>query len=181
MHWKTVESEYIYRSPFGSLRKDKCQLPDGQVIDGYYVHEYSDWVNAVVITKDKQLVLVEQYRHAGNGLFLEIPAGKIEANETYEEGILREIREETGYTSETMPVLLGEWMVNPATQTNKIRSYLLVDAYQATEQELDDTEDIIVQLMNFENFGKLVKEGEITTQLFSISAYYLAKAFLAEK
>jgi ADP-ribose pyrophosphatase len=42
---------------------------------------------------------VEQYRYAGDDMYLEIPAGKIEENESYEEGILREVKEETGFTS----------------------------------------------------------------------------------
>ena len=97
--WKTISSKYLYKSPFGNLRIDSCQLPNGSVIENYYVNEYSDWVNAVVITKDNKVVLVEQYRHAGNDFFLEIPAGKVEDNESHEEGILREIKEETGYIS----------------------------------------------------------------------------------
>lgn len=175
MKWKTLKSEYLYKTPFGNLRKDKCELPNGIVIDDYYVNEYSDWVNAVVITKDRKIVLVEQYRYAGNEIFLEIPAGKIEENESYEEGILREVREETGYTSETKSILLGEFMVNPATQNNKIKSYLILDAYKAFDQELDDSEDLVIKLFDFEELGTLIREKKVMTQLFSVSAYYMAK------
>lgn len=60
MKWNTIDSEYLYKSLFGNLRKDKCELPNGLVIDEYYVNEYSDWVNAIVITKENKVVLVEQ-------------------------------------------------------------------------------------------------------------------------
>lgn len=136
--WKTLDSHYLYKTPFGNLRKDKCELPNGKIINDYYVNEYSDWVNAIVITKDNNVVLVEQYRYAGGDFFLEIPAGKIEENESYEEGLLRELREETGFTSKTKPIKLGELMVNPAIQTNKVITYLVVDAYKELEQDLDD-------------------------------------------
>ncbi|WP_409271932.1 NUDIX hydrolase [Neobacillus sp. SCS-31] len=176
--WKTLASEYFYKTPFGNLRKDTCQLSNGIVINDYYVNEYADWVNAVVITEDNKIVLVKQYRHAGNDFFLEIPAGKIEENETYEEGILREVREETGFTSNTAPVKLGEFMVNPATQTNKIITYLIQGAYKASEQTLDSTEEIQVKLVDFKNFGRLMGSGEIKTQLFTASAYYMAKDYI---
>lgn len=179
--WKTLSSEYFYKTPFGNLRKDKCQLPNGMVINDYYVNEYSDWENAIVITKENKVVLVEQYRYAGEGFFLEIPAGKIEENESYEEGILRELREETGFTSRTKPIKLGEFMVNPATQTNKVITYLIVDAFKVYEQDLDDTEEIDVHLYDFDDMGKALKEGQIKTQLFTAYAYYMAKEFLAEK
>lgn len=178
--WKTLKTEYLYKTPFGNQRKDTCELPNGLVIEEYYVNEYSDWVNAVVITKENQIVLVEQYRYAGNDFFLEIPAGKIEELESHEEGILREVREETGYTSLTKPILLGEFMINPATQNNKMKSFLIVNAYKEYEQELDDTEDITVALIDFEEMGYLIKNSKIKTQLLTVSAYYMAQATLYE-
>ncbi|WP_059172204.1 NUDIX hydrolase [Bacillus sp. FJAT-27445] len=173
--WNTLASEYLYKTPFGNLRKDTCQLSNGIVIKDYYVNEYSDWVNAVVITEDSKIVLVKQYRHAGGDFFLEIPAGKIEENETHEEGILREVREETGFSSKAAPVKLGEFMVNPATQTNKVITYLIQDAFKETEQTLDYTEEIDVKLVDFNDFGGLIGAGEIKTQLFTASAYFMAK------
>lgn len=179
--WKTVRSEYFYKTPYGNLRKDKCELPNGIVINDYYINEYSDWVNAIVITQENKIVLVEQYRYAGDDIFLEIPAGKIEENESYEEGILREVREETGYTSLTQPIKLGEFMVNPATQTNKIITYLILDAFKGFEQELDDVEDINVSLFDFIELGNLIRTNQIKTQLFTATAYYMAKDFLARE
>lgn len=179
--WKTLKSEYLYQTPFGNLRKDSCRLPNGLIIDDYYVNEFADWVNAIVVTKEQQILLVEQYRYAGQGVYLEIPAGKIEKGESDEEGILREIREETGYASLEKPVLLGEFMVNPATQTNKIKTFLVKEAYQAGGQELDATEDINVKLYDFKEFGHMIQTQSIQTQLFTVSAYYMAKAILEEE
>jgi ADP-ribose pyrophosphatase len=175
--WKTIKSEYIYKTPFGNLRKDACQLPNGVIINDYFVNEYEDWVNAVVLTKDKQIVFVEQYRHPGKGFYLEIPAGKIEEGESHEEGILRELREETGFTSTAKPIKLGEFMVNPATQTNKVVTFLILDAFNEYEQELDETEEIEVKFIPFDSIEEMIQEQKIT-QLFSVSAYYMAKDYL---
>lgn len=178
--WKTLKTEYVHKSPYGNIRKDICELPNGMVINDYYVNEYSDWVNAVVLTKEKQVVLVEQYRHAGRDIYLEIPAGKREVDETDEEGIIREIIEETGYISHLSPIFLGEFMINPATQNNKIKTYLLLDAFQQFQQDLDQTEEINIQLMDFELLGSLINTNEIKTQLFTAHAYYMAKIFLSK-
>ena len=178
--WKTLKSEYVHSSPYGNIRKDICELPNGIVINDYYFNEYSDWVNAVVLTKENQIVLVEQYRHAGNDIYLEIPAGKREHEETDEEGILREIKEETGFISHQKPILLGEFMINPTTQNNKIRTYLLLDAYKQYEQDLDETEEINIKVMDFELLGSLIKTNDIKTQLFTAHAYNMTKIFLSE-
>ena len=175
--WKKLSSDYVFKSSFGNLRKDKLVLPDGNLIDTYYVNEYDDWVNAIVLTKDQHIVLVRQYRHAAQDFFLEIPAGKPEENESHEEAIVREVREETGYTTEQVPIKLGEFYVNPATQTNKVITYLLLDAYQAFEQDLDPTEFIDVHLVELDDMDKLIASGEIN-QLFTASAYYMVKSFL---
>lgn len=178
--WNTLKSDYLYRTPFGNLRKEACKLPNGFIIEEFYINEYPDWVNAVVLTKEKEMVLVEQYRHGGGDFYLEIPAGKLEADENDEEGVLREVLEETGYTSHTRPMLLGDYMVNPAVQTNKIRTYLLLDAFQVQTQQLDATEEIDVVLADFDNFEEQIRSGTIKTQLFTASAYYMARAFLAQ-
>jgi ADP-ribose pyrophosphatase len=178
--WKTLKSEYLHKSPFGNIRKDSCELPNGIVINDYYVNEYSDWVNAVVITKENKVVLVEQYRYAGEDFFLEVPAGKKEGNETHEEGLIRELKEETGYTSLRNPIFLGEFMVNPATQNNKVRTYLVLEAFKAYDQDLDDTEDIKVKLFDFDSFGNQITKNKIKTQLFTANAYFMAKNFIAE-
>jgi ADP-ribose pyrophosphatase len=172
--WKLVSSEYVYQTPFGNLRRDTCELPDRKGMVDYYVHEYSDWVNAIVVTKDKKIILVEQYRHPGGDFFLEIPAGKVEENETHEEGIIREVREETGYISTMKPILLGEFMVNPATQTNKVISYLLVDAFQAHPQEVDLTEVAGVKVIDFDELDQMIND-QVVNQLFTVCAFHLAK------
>jgi len=169
--WKTLSSTYLYKTKFGNVRKDTVQLPSNLVINDYYVNEYSDWVNAVVITDKNQIVLVEQYRHAAGDFFLEIPAGKIEEYETKEVGIMREVREETGYFSNKNPILLGEYFVNPAIQVNKISTYLIIEAVQSENQELDTTEDIQVKLFNFEDVQKMIHNCTIT-QLFTVHAFF---------
>ncbi|MQR94547.1 NUDIX hydrolase [Fictibacillus phosphorivorans] len=177
--WKTIKTRYIYQTPFGHLRTDSCELSNGETIDNYYVHEYPDWVNAIVLTKEKQIVLVEQYRHPGNDFYLEIPAGKVEEDESYEEGIIREVQEETGFTSLKKPILLGEFMVNPATQTNKVLTFLILDAFQSSSQNLDENEDVTLKIIPFDHIEQLIEDHKVT-QLFTVSAYYLAKNYLSK-
>lgn len=176
--WKVLKSEYNFTSPFGNLRRDTCEMPDGTVIEDYYVNEYADWVNAVVLTEDEEIILVEQYRHPGNDFYLEIPAGKVEEGESYEEAIRREIREETGYGSEQELIHLGEFMVNPATQTNKVITFLMLGAKRIHEQDLDEAEVLEVKALPFDNMREMILKKEIT-QLFTVTAYHLAKSVIS--
>jgi ADP-ribose pyrophosphatase len=95
--WKVLDSEYLIERPWLTARRDKVELPDGRVIDEYYVLEYPDWVNVIAITKDGKFVMETQYRHALGVNSIELPCGVMEEGETPMEAAKRELLEETGY------------------------------------------------------------------------------------
>lgn len=172
---KQVDSIYLEKNPrFLSIRKDTVDLEKGIRIDGYIVAESSNWVNAVVLSKDNHLILVKQFRYAVKETVLEIPAGSIEECETPEEAVIREVREETGYTSKEPPLFLGEHYVNPAHFTNAIRSYLILEAENTEKQDLDEAEEIEVVRIPFEEVDEWIESGKLK-QLFSINAILLAQ------
>ncbi|WP_152657328.1 NUDIX hydrolase [Oceanobacillus sp. CFH 90083] len=172
--WKVLDSEYLYKTAHGNLRKDKCLLENDLVIEQYHVNEFADWVNAVVMTKKQEVILVKQYRHGGNDFFYEVPAGVAEEGESNTQAIKREVLEETGFQSDTEPIWLGEFFVNPATQNNKVISYFIPDAYPASAQNLDATENIEVHKIPIIELEKRINNGEIL-QMFSNFAFLLAK------
>ncbi|RYL88893.1 NUDIX hydrolase [Sporolactobacillus sp. THM19-2] len=176
--WKTLHSDYLYKTPYGNLRTDQCLLPNGMTINDYHVMEYDDWVNGVVLTRDGKLVLVEQYRQGGGDFFLEIPGGKMEKDESFEEGILREVREETGYVSSARPVLLGNYMVNPAAQNNRLHIYLIREAVKTAEQNLDPTEDITIHLVTFDQLDELIRAHRVRISFFTVAACAMARPFI---
>ena len=49
--------------------------------------------------------------------------------------------------------------------------------FKECEQELDETEEIEVKLIPFDLIEEMIREQKIT-QLFSVSAYYMAKDML---
>ena len=62
--------------------------------------EYPDWVDVIALTAERNVVLVDQYRHAVGQIRTEFPAGVVDAAETPLAAIKRELLEETGYASE---------------------------------------------------------------------------------
>jgi ADP-ribose pyrophosphatase len=172
--WTVIERNYIYKTPFGNLRSDKVVLPNNQVIENYYVNEYPDWVNIVAITKNYEILLVKQYRHGCEDFFIEIPAGKVDEKEDSASAVMRELREETGYTSDVPPLKLGRFYTNPAVSNNTITTYFIKDCYKISEQKLDPTENVELLVIPVSEFEKMIKEGVIN-QLFTVFAYTLAK------
>lgn len=164
--WKTLSSEYLFKRPWLTARKDKVQLPDGTVNDEYYVLEYPVWINVIAITKEGKFVMVEQYRHGLQDIFTELVAGVAEDGETPLEAARRELAEETGYTG-------GDWELstvicaNPSSQNNLSYSFIARGVEKTLEQHLDRTEDINVKLLDEEEVFDMLQKDQVKQALMA--------------
>lgn len=59
--WKIIKSEYLFRRPWLTVRRDCVELPDGRQNPEFYVMEYPDWVNVIALTEDGKFVMERQY------------------------------------------------------------------------------------------------------------------------
>jgi 8-oxo-dGTP pyrophosphatase MutT (NUDIX family) len=106
--------------PLFQVRQDEIELPNGKVIDDYFVR---------------------QYRQAVGDFFIELPAGRFNADEEGAEAAgLRELREEIGYIADTVRKI-GTLYDKPSKDTNLIHLFIAEDVVKVEEQEdLDVTE-----------------------------------------
>ena len=164
--WKIISSEYLVQRPWLTARRDVAELPDGRVNQEYYVLEYPDWVNIIAITKDGQMIMERQYRHALGKTCYELPCGVIEDGETPLEAAQRELLEETGFAGGEWQ----EWMTlspNPATSTNLAHSFLATGVEKVSGQHLDATEDIDVYLLDQDYVRDLLANNQILQALMA--------------
>lgn len=141
MHWKTVASRSIVRDRWIDLRADDCLTPAGQDISPYYVLSYPDWINVVAITPDDHILLVRQYRHAAGEVFWELPGGAVDSTDTdHAAAARRELEEETGYRAGRMEFVTTLYP-NPASHTNRLHTYLAIDATPVGAQQLEAGEE----------------------------------------
>ena len=180
-HWEILSSEKIFGNSYFNLTSDKCRLPDGRIMPKYFVVNFPDWVHMVALDSKKNIVLVNQYRHATKGFYLELPGGSTdpEHKEDPQLAAVRELEEETGYTSQKV-VSLGYHCPNPALMSNKVHCFLALDCVKTTEQNLDPYEDIEVVIKPFDEMLKLLKKGEIKHSLMAQSLL-LAENYLGKK
>jgi len=159
--WKVLESEYLHKRPWLTVRKEKLQMSNGKVIPEYYVLEYPNWVNIIAITKEGQFILVQQYRPGIGETCFELCAGVCEKEDpSLLASAQRELMEETGYGGGTW----SEFMrVAPnASAANNYSWCFIAEGVEKTgDQALDEAEELMVHLLNYEQVRELLSSGQI--------------------
>lgn len=170
--WKLIESEYIYQDNWFNARKDKCLKSDGSEVYPYYVLEYTDWACAVGITKNNEIILVKQYRHALGEICIELPGGCVDTSDkSLSETIEREFLEETGYSFKNTEYL-GYTSSNPSTNTNRMHMFLLTGGEKVNEQQLDKNEEIEVIIVSKDELKNLLQSNHIIQSMHVTTIFY---------
>ncbi len=154
----TIESKDIYQGRIIKLRVDTVQLPSGRTTTREIV-EHEDAVCVVPIDENNNVLMVRQYRKAAQLNLLEVPAGGVEADETPDETVLRELQEEVSVTSGSLRRLSGFW-VSPGWATEFMHAYLAMDLTPAS-LPADDDEYISVERVPLDSIPGLIESGEI--------------------
>ena len=142
------------------LRQDKVALPNGVVVDDYFVSLRPDIATVLPITAAGEVVFVRQYRHGIGQVLLELPAGTFEAGEDPLVAAQRELREETGYSADSWE-LISTVYNNPVKQNNRLHLFKAQPVKLVAEQQLDRTEDIEMVLKPLAAIPELIASGEI--------------------
>lgn len=151
---------------------DTVELPDGKEATRELVH-HRGAVCVLPLTDDGDVICVRQYRYAHGEALLEIPAGKLEENDTdHREAALRELSEETGAICKELRYL-GKLYPSPAIFTEVIHMYMAT-GLSFGEVHPDDDEFLEVEKIPLETLKDMVMSGEIydsKTQVCVLRAY----------
>ena len=152
-----ISSSKLYSGKI-SIRLDKYYL--GNKIIEKEIVEHSDSVGIVALDNEQNIILVEQFRIATGKSLLEIPAGKIEKDETPKMAALREMNEEIGYTGNLTP--LFQSYLAPGYDTEKMYFFLASDL-KISKNRLpqDKDEEIRIRPMTLNSALKKCISGNI--------------------
>jgi 8-oxo-dGTP pyrophosphatase MutT (NUDIX family) len=167
-NWKLIKTEVGPDLTLFRVRFDWLENPRNEHTVKATIVEAPDWVNVVALTPEGELVVVRQYRFGNGEITTEIPAGIIEEGESSQTAAARELKEETGYVSDTWEYL-GWVMPNPAYLNNRCHHWLARDAIKEASPVLDPGENLEVAVLSWEELDAEIKDGSFRHSL-AISA-----------
>ncbi|MEG0329639.1 MAG: NUDIX hydrolase [Longicatena sp.] len=155
---KTVSSELVYEGRIFEITRDEVDIHDRTYLRDVVHHNGGVGVLAI---RTHKILFVKQYRYAIGRDTLEIPAGKLEKYENPYTCGLRELEEETGYTSEKLEVLCSLYST-PGFCNEKIHLFY-TDKLSKVENPapMDEDEDIELLWIDIDKAYEMVKNHEI--------------------
>ena len=162
----------VYEGHFLKVERDMVALPDGKPT----AREYIKHPGAVVILPmldDGTVLLERQFRYPLNRVFIEFPAGKIDAGEPSLACAKRELEEETGYTA-------SDWQFvttihNAIAYSDEHLDLYLARGMKAGPNKLDEGEFLETFTASVDDLLQWVREGKITDVKTIIGAFWLDK------
>ena len=152
MNWKKLSSEYISQHPYFTARKDRCEMPDGKIVDAYYLVELPPSACALAITEEGKVLIAKQYRHP---------------------------LEETGYEFSDIEYL-GKVAGNPGLLTGYTYLYLARGGKKKAAQSLDANEEIEVLHIPLEEVRAMLMRNEFVQALHVSCMLYAFQKLDAE-
>ncbi len=193
LYWELINEEHIIQDQWIDFRRNEYKLPDGQTIKPVYNYSKHSFSLIVATDRSGNFICVRQYRHGIDEITTEFPAGGIEyakeedaasepcitkeniiaSEDEAFEAAKRELREETGYTSDNWTHLLTI-PANATISNSNVHIYCATNCTLSASQELDDTEFLNVVLLNETELLSAINGGDFK-QALHVLAYYLFK------
>ena len=170
---------------FIGLKKGEFILNNGNTIIREGVYKKNGSGNAVclfAVTTDKKILIVIQPRvelSTKNKINIELPAGYIEEGESSVESGMRELLEETGYTSNDV-ILVDSYYTSLGISGERIDLLLALDCIKVDSQQLDEDEFLYYELVTLEEFEYLLNNNYIMDANARIGYYRYLEYLMKE-
>jgi len=173
--WTTLSKEQVYDNPWIGVAHHKVITPGGT--DGVYgvIHFKNLATGVVALDEEDNIYLVGQYRYPLEKYSWELPEGGCPEGESPLEAAKRELLEEAGVKAKHWELLMEIDMSNSITDEHC--HTFLAKGLEKGQSNPEDTEELKVKKVPFEEALEMVLHGEITDAI-SVAAILKAKIIL---
>jgi 8-oxo-dGTP pyrophosphatase MutT (NUDIX family) len=175
--WTILTQRAVYDNKWIGVTEYDVINPGGGT--GIYgkVHFKNLAIGVLPLDEEGNTWLVGQYRFTLGAYSWEIPEGGGDPAETAVESAQRELKEETGLVAKEWTLLQEMHLSNSVSDERAL--IFLARQLQQQEAMPEETEQLIVRKLPFEEAYRMVEEGVITDSM-SVAALLKVKLMLAE-
>ncbi len=161
--WQTLSSQKIYDNPWIGITEHQVINPSGG--NGIYgeVHFKNFAIGIIAIDTDDQIFMVGQYRFPLKQYSWELPEGGGPLNEDPLDSAKRELLEETGLVAKEWKEVLRMHLSNSVS--DELGILYLANNFEQFAPQPEETEQLEVKKLPFEDAYQMVIKGEITDSL----------------
>lgn len=157
---KTLKSDKLFSGRIISLQVDDVELPNGNRSKREIV-KHPGAVAIIAVTDENKILFVKQYRKPLERSLVEIPAGRIEIDEDPEITAIRELEEETGYTTEQVQYVTS-FYTSPGFADEIIHIYFSNELTRLTSKPKGDEDEFVELLeLSLDDANELMKQKMI--------------------
>lgn len=175
--WKTLSREHVYESPWISLSKHDVLNPNGNPGTYSVVHFKNLAIGVLPLDNDLNTWIVGQYRYPIEQYSWEIPEGGGDRTVPPLDSAKRELLEETGIRAQRWTKVQEMYLSNSASDEFCI--LYIAQGLSFGESSPEDTEQLEVKKIHFDELYAMVCEGKITDSL-TITLVLKAKLMLLD-
>ncbi|MBR3001877.1 MAG: NUDIX hydrolase [Oscillospiraceae bacterium] len=155
---KQLTTDKVYSGKLLNIYRDTVLLENGNT-SVREIAKHPGGVCVAALEDDGSLWFVRQYRYAVGDDVLELPAGKLEPGEDPDDAIVRELKEETGCTADSI-IKVSASFPSPGYTSEVLHLYIARGLHHG-DQHLDEDEDLDAFRIPLADAVKMVMNGEI--------------------
>jgi ADP-ribose pyrophosphatase len=156
--WIKLSQKTVHKNDHWSYYLDEFMIENGEKGEYHYVHTLGSSM-VIPITSNKNFILVNQYRYLNQKESIEFPCGSIEPNLSPEENALKELREESGYSSNKL-ILVSEFSPYTGACDEMCKVFIGTELVKSPLPN-DKTEEFELVELSFDEVEKKIEENEI--------------------
>lgn len=155
--WRTITSKTFIMNSGRKTVIDTIH-PDGQ-----------EFAGVIALTPDNKVVVVENFQYGPEKIMEDMPGGFVDAGETPEAAMRRELLEETGYTPGKV-MYLGAYHKD-AYMNAKWHAFIAYDCVKVAEQKLEKEEELTIKEISIDRLIDNAKNDRLNDHAAVLLAY----------
>lgn len=160
MNFTVKKSNIVFQGKVFDVRVDEIEYNGTKNLSSRQVAVHPGGAVIVPVKTNGKIICVKQYRYPHNETIIELPAGKLNPKEDPLHCAIRELKEETGFTSDKI-TKLGKIYTTPGFCNEVLHIFLAENLTEGNHDREEGEEGMELIDLTLDEIDEKIKNGEI--------------------